>query len=164
MKQGMIAGIAALALAGCVQGERPGGAAPARGDTITYQTSRCFGACPVYSVTVRPDGTGVFTGERFTEVTGERRFTLSRDQYDAFAAALAPYRPAKGEIRYAPDEARCGQAMTDMPGLDVTWEGRERRHLYFYFGCDRTKTRGMAEALGNAADLLPIQNLIGRHP
>src|SRR3546814_11246735 len=42
-----------IALAGCVAG---GTATPADRATITYATQPCFGACPVYTVTVSPDG------------------------------------------------------------------------------------------------------------
>ena len=82
----------AVALAGCAKtGTRPDGKpVPIEGDSITYETGPCFGACPVYSVTVRPDGTGVFDGKRFTAVSGVRAFTLTKAQYDAFAARLAP--------------------------------------------------------------------------
>ncbi|NWO68033.1 DUF6438 domain-containing protein, partial [Escherichia coli] len=73
-------------------------------DSIRYETGACFGRCPIYAVTVRPDGSGVFEGKRFTAVTGERAFKLSRAQYDAFAAKLAPYRPESGQVRYAPGE------------------------------------------------------------
>lgn len=143
------------------------GPAPAtvRGELIRYSTSPCFGACPVYSVTVRPDGTGTFEGQRFTAVTGTRDFRLSRAHYDAFTDRLAPYRPRSGSVRYAPGEANCGQTATDMPSVEVQWDGRAgHRALSFYFGCDREKNRVMADALGSAPDLLPIASLIGARP
>ncbi|WP_213981465.1 DUF6438 domain-containing protein [Sphingomonas sp. dw_22] len=170
MRQWVILGVAAAALGGCIPpGRGPGeagGPVPIEGDSITYATGPCFGACPVYSVTVRPDGSGVFTGMRFTAVSGERRFTLTRAQYDAFAARLAPYRPASGRVRYAPGEPNCGQAATDMPSLDITWTRAigDSQSLYFYFGCDREKNRAMGQALGGAADALPIAALIGARP
>jgi hypothetical protein len=164
----LMLGAAALALAGCVRPGTPdtGRPVPIEGDSISYTTGPCFGACPVYSVMVRPDGTGVFEGKRFTAVTGERRFTLSPAQYAAFAARLAPYRPASGEVRYAHGEPNCSQAVTDMPSVDVTWTRAigDSQRLYFYFGCDRQKNRAMADALGNAPDALPIGELVGAHP
>src|SRR3546814_17276576 len=42
-----------IALAGCVAG---GTATPADRATITYAPQPCFGACPVYTVTVSPAG------------------------------------------------------------------------------------------------------------
>nr|WP_294811546.1 DUF6438 domain-containing protein [uncultured Sphingomonas sp.] len=166
MKQGLGLAVVALALAGCIPAARaPQGPMPIEGDTITYETGPCFGRCPVYAVTVRPDGTGVFEGKRFTAVTGERSFTLSRAQYDAFAARVAPYRPASGEVRYAHGEPNCVSAPTDMPSIDIRWTRAigDSQGLYFYLGC-RRGNEAVAEALGGAVELLPIEALIGARP
>lgn len=163
-----ILGLGALALSGCVapRGGEPGRPVPIEGDSIRYETGACFGACPIYTVTVRPDGTGTFEGKRFTAVTGERRFTLSRAQYDAFAARLAPYRPGSGQVRYAPGEKNCERMATDMPSVDVTWTRAigDSQGLYFYYGCDMEKNQAIADALGEAVEALPIQDLIGERP
>jgi len=162
--------VAGLALAGCAHTRsaptpkpKP---IPVEIDSITYETGPCFGACPVYSVTVRSDGSGVFTGKRFTEVSGERAFKLSPDQYAAFAAQLAPYRPASGEKRISPGEKGCEHAATDLPSVDVTWSRAigDRQRLYYYFGCNMEGNQTMAQALGNAVDALPIEPLIGPRP
>ncbi|AQR73942.1 DUF6438 domain-containing protein [Sphingomonas sp. LM7] len=165
MREWMALSAAALALAGCVAPERPDVVRPIEGDSISYETGPCFGRCPVYAVTVRPDGSGVFEGKNFTAVTGERSFRLTRAEYDAFAAKLAPYRPATGEIRYTPDEPRCGSAPTDMPSVEVIWTRAigDSQKLHFYYGCRRDNA-AIADALGHAAELLPIQALIGPRP
>ncbi|WP_404337023.1 DUF6438 domain-containing protein [Sphingomonas sp. MMS12-HWE2-04] len=133
--------------------------------SITYETGPCFGRCPVYAVMVRPDGTGVFEGKRFTAVTGERKFTLSKAEYDAFAARLEPYRPATGEVRYDMGTPNCGNAPTDMPSVEVRWTRAigDAQKLHFYYGCRRDNA-AMADALGGAAELLPIAALIGPRP
>jgi hypothetical protein len=167
MKQGLGLAVAALALAGCIPaGRAPQGPMPIEGDSIRYETGPCFGRCPVYSVTVRPDGTGVFEGKRFTAVTGERSFTLSRAQYDAFAARLAPYRPASGQVRYSPDNPRCVEAATDLPSVEVTWTRAigDSQSLYYYFGCKLANDDRIADVLGGASDMLPIEALIGERP
>lgn len=167
MRGVMMVMAAGLALAACVPNARPGGERPVaiEGDSISYETQPCHGRCPVYAVTVRPDGTGTFVGNRFTAVEGERPFTLTRAQYDAFAARLAPYRPASGEVRYEMGSANCGNAPTDMPSVDVRWTRAigDSQALHFYYGCRRDNA-AMAEALSGASDLLPIQALIGPRP
>jgi hypothetical protein len=162
MKNWMAMGTAALLLAGCAAHSRPQDAVPIEGDSITLETEPCYGRCPVYAVTVRPDGTGMFEGKQHTAVTGERAFTLSRAQYDAFAARLAPYRPASGEVRYEMGSANCGTAPTDMPSTEVRWTraAGDSQKLHFYHGCRRDNA-ALAEALGGAAALLPIQAMIG---
>ena len=152
--------------AGCstADGGRPAtGEAAVTGAPIRYATSPCFGTCPVYVVTIRPDGSGTFDGGRFTEATGAHAFTADPTTYRRFAAALAPYRP-RGERLVQPGAADCANAPTDMPGVDVRWgDAAAGDHLSFYNGC-RSGNEAMAEALRRAPDLLPIAALIGRPP
>ena len=152
-------GLASLTLAGCATVA----AAPTGGlESIAYETGPCFGACPVYRVTVNRDGSGVFEGRRFTAVTGERRFQATAEQFRAFARHLAPLRPATGEVHYSGEN--CSMTATDMPSADVAWHGAggAQQRLSFYFGCDMERNRAIAERLRAAPDLLPIADLIGR--
>jgi hypothetical protein len=192
MRVGLVLGLGAMLLGGCIPQVTPpegasrprrapssrpapspiphgvpaGPAAPiVRGEMLRYTTSPCFGGCPVYTLTVRPDGTGTFEGQRFTAVTGARDFRVTPAQYEAFLTRLAPYRPRSGTVRIAPDTPQCGPAATDMPSVEVQWDGKAgHRALSYYFGCDRLRNPGMADALGSAPDLLPIAGLIGARP
>jgi len=161
----MMAAMAALggcAMDGATQVDA-GTPMPVESNSITYATHPCFGACPVYSVTVSPDGQGTFTGTRFTAVTGERTFTLSREAYERFAAALAPYRPESGEVRFDMGSEKCGAAITDQPSVDVTWTSEigSSEHLYFYYGC-AGDNQALADALRSAPEALPIAEMIGK--
>ena len=171
MRQWMALGAAALVLAGCARDGRPDlpdAPVAIEADSIRYETSMCFGACPVYAVTLRPDGTGIFEGKRFTTVTGTREFKLSKAEYDAFAAKLAPYRPASGTVLYTPaDKKNCAQAATDLPGVDVVWTRAigDSQSLSYYFGCDMDKNQDMAEAIGSAPEeVSALEALIGPRP
>lgn len=152
--------------AGCtpVEFRAPAAGAPVaiEGDSISYATGPCYGTCPVYTVTVRPDGTGTFEGVRFTAVTGARAFRVTPDAYRRFASALAPYRP-DGERRVEMGSPDCGPAPTDMPSVDVNWTMASggAGHLHFYYGC-RVGNAAMAKALQEAPSLLPIEGFIGR--
>lgn len=153
-------------LGGCASDGAPppaSGGASVRATTISYATQPCFGACPVYTVTVSADGRGHFTGERFTKVIGERDFTLNRAAFDRFAATLAPYRPAAGSVRYEMGSDNCGAAPTDMPSVDVRWNdgGAEEESLHFYLGCRRANP-DLAAALAAAPQALPIEAMIGK--
>jgi hypothetical protein len=48
--------------------------------TIKMNRERCFGSCPVYSVTVHGDGNVEYSGEEFVQDRGPRTETVSRDQ------------------------------------------------------------------------------------
>jgi hypothetical protein len=147
--------VAFAALSACATG--PADATPA--ETIRFETGPCFGACPVYRVTVTGDGSGVFEGRRFTAVTGTRAFRATPAQYRAFARQLAPLRPARGSVRYAGEA--CRSTATDLPSAEVTWRSRRgTRSLYFYYGCDMDRNRAVAERLDAAPRLLPIGDFI----
>lgn len=151
-------------LGGCAM--TTGGASTVEGlqlQSITYSTGPCFGACPVYSVTVGRDGHGTFEGKRFTAVTGARDFTLTEAQFEQFMRALAPYRPTSGEEIHRPG-TDCGQNITDQPSADVVWKqgNGSTQHLYLYYGCDRARFGAMVEGLRQAPSALPIQDFINQ--
>ncbi len=154
---------AAALLGGCATTGAP---VPIEVEDIRYATGPCFGTCPVYSVTIRPDGSGTFEGQRFTAVTGTRTFRSDPATYRRFAAALARYRPAAGEVRYEMGSDLCGKQMvSDLPSIDVFWSentGGAGQHLYFYEGCGMDANRAMRDALKAAPTLLPIGDFIGR--
>ena len=156
-----------LPLAACAATPPPGAPVAIEQEAIRYETGPCFGTCPVYAVTVRPDGSGTFEGQRFTAVTGTRAFTLDPAAYRRFAALLAPYRPASGDVRYAPGEPNCANAPTDMPSATVTWNsntGAAPQTLTYYYGCRGGQGQAIGDTLRTAPDLLPIADLIGPRP
>lgn len=125
--------------------------------SISYETTACYGFCPVYKVTVNVDGSGTFEGREHVAALGERQFRISRAQFAALARHLEPIRPARGDVRY--DAAsRCrgaGLPPTDGASMVVTWRGAPRapQTLLFYSGCPQ---RDVQTRLRDAPRLLPI--------
>ena len=152
LRLALVAALAGCATTGALDAE--GGPA-----SISYETGPCFGACPIYRVTVNADGTGVFEGRRWTAVEGSRSFRVTAQQYRRLVAHLEPLRPASGSVRYSGEA--CEMMATDLPSADVTWEGPAgTQQLYFYHGCDMEKNRAIAERLNAVPDLLPIGEFI----
>ena len=111
-------------------------------------------------MTVNSDGSGTFEGRRFTAVTGERAFQATPEEVRAFAAQLAPLRPAQGSVRFSGET--CEMMATDMPSTEVTWHSEVgEQQLYFYHGCDMEKNQPIATRLNAARDLLPIGDFLG---
>lgn len=136
---------------------------PGRITAVTYETGACFGTCPIYRVTVTERGAGIFEGRRFTAVTGVRRFSVSRGQFRAFVAHLAPIRPAnRRSVRYEGPEL-CPRFATDMPSATISWRSTSggAQTLTYDYGCDPEKNRALAERLRAAPALLPIAAMIG---
>jgi hypothetical protein len=128
---------------------------------MTYVMTPCNGSCPLYAVTVKANGIGMFTGTSNTAVVGRRRFLATREQVAEFLRRLQPYLPA-GELLLSGPNA-CRTYATDLPSVDVTWTDESGAgHLRFDYGCDRGEHHMLAEALRAAPQALPIAGLIGK--
>jgi hypothetical protein len=156
------------ALAACAStvAQAPDGAPiPVERAAITYSTQPCFGTCPVYAVTVSPDGQGVFEGRNHTAVNGEKRFVVDAATYRRFADHLAGLKPESGDRRIDMQSPDCGVAPTDMPSIEVRWStgtGGPDQTLSLYLGCRGEEAQRVATVLKTAPDLLPIAAYIGK--
>jgi hypothetical protein len=140
-------------------------AAPGRSraalETITYETGPCFGVCPVYRVTVSPDGRGVFEGKKFTAVTGKRAFRVDPKTFAEFSRRIRGVRPV-GEVLLTGGDL-CKMMATEMATIDVRWTGGLRQeHLAYNLGCDRERYGWKANVLQKAITVLPVAKFIGR--
>lgn len=151
-------------LAGCAMTPSTGTPIAIERETISYQTSPCYGTCPVYAITVQPDGTGMFEGKQHTAVTGTRAFKATPAQVRAFTAKLAPYRPASGDRMLQPGQPGCENAPTDMPSVEVRWNEMSgaSQALSYYYGCGAADNGATGNALRAAPAELPVADLIGK--
>lgn len=139
----------------------------AQSDTIRFSAGRCFGACPVYSVTVEPDGSGVLIPEKYTAVPGETRFAVTPQQYRRLRDSLAPFRPITGsERKIAPGGADCKRMATDMPGYRIVWTRakQEETRLDYYGGCHDPQHTRLRAAIAAVPKLLDIQKMLTPAP
>lgn len=138
---------------------------PIERESITYSTDPCFGTCPVYSVSVTPDGGGVFEGKQHVARIGTQEFRIDPASYRRFADTLASVRPQQGDRNISHGEPDCGNAPTDMPGITVRWSsdtGAADQTLRLYLGCRSEEAMRVAGVLKAAPDLLPIGAYIGK--
>lgn len=150
----VLASGAALASCAAIPG------APKAPETIRYATGPCFGTCPVYVVTVSSDGVAAYDGRNHVQVEGRRTFVVSDAEFEAFKAALAPYRPEG--IRKL-DHSTCTNMATDLPTIEVAWnDGKRRDILSVNLGCDMETNRPMFQALQAAPLQLPLDIYVGR--
>lgn len=171
----MRAAVALLAglLAGCGGASAPPapapssqtGLSPARTILISY--GACLGKCPIFTVTISVLGQGNFEGQNFTAVNGNRAFPVSRAQYDAVAAALAPLRPADDSQLKAYSDPNhrpaCTDYRTDKPTRIVTWTGLDGKQqaLVWDSGCRDERYAGVQPAIDKALAALPVGPWIG---
>ena len=96
----------------------------------TLERTGCFGTCPIYSVTVRTDGTVEYEGRRFVKLRGHRVGKLDAHQLAALRAAFSEAKFLALEDRFACFEA------TDNPSAIVTYRSGDKvRTLRHYYGC-----------------------------
>ena len=63
--------------------------APAKSKLLAkVERSGCPGACPVFSFTVFFDGSAIYQGEAHTVVSGEKEFSLTKDQLSRVRSAF----------------------------------------------------------------------------
>ena len=139
-------GCLVLLAMGCVprpSGESAESAAPA-GDVaaapdsvaVTLERGPCFGACPVYSLTISTAGEVRFTGTRHTAQAGEATRRIPPARVDSLLAELKEGGYLDFADVYEPGAPGCGRAPTDLPSATTSavLDGR-RKEIRHYYGC-----------------------------
>ncbi|MAS38008.1 MAG: hypothetical protein CL610_28695 [Anaerolineaceae bacterium] len=104
---------------------QPANASP----VITLERTPCFGSCPVYTVTIYDDGTVVYNGGNFVEVTGEQTTTIEPEVVEQLVAGFE----AAGYFEWADEYTE--MTVTDLPTIttSVTRDG-ETKQITRYAG------------------------------
>ena len=114
----VLSALAALALTGLGACALTPVETPTDAETISYSVGPCFGFCPVYTVSVTPDGHVAFNGERHTATLGKREKDGGAQAYRTISNALAAYRPVTGTTA----DTQCESQMSDQQHYRVTWK------------------------------------------
>lgn len=112
-----LGGCASLPATSAAPVSTPASTSTPAAETIGYSVGPCFGFCPVYSVTVTPDGVVTFHGERHSAALGQHVRQTSPATYRVMAEALAAYRPASG----TDERTACDAQATDMSDYRISW-------------------------------------------
>lgn len=129
----------ALTLVACAGNSESARPAPTERDSISMTRGPCFGACPMYEVTVYGDGRVVFRGDRFVAQSGEHTRTIDPTEAAALFAAADSigFFDLPMAITPANPEA-CGGSWTDMPSADITvWWAGLHHEVAHYHGCPK---------------------------
>ena len=129
-----------LLLAACSATPESGATpAPAASDQLSMTRGPCFGACPMYAVTVYGDGRVEFVGDRFVEKTGSHSAVADPVR----VAELFAYAESIGFFDMPQNitpanEPACGMSHTDDSSAEITlvWGDRDRT-VSHYHGCSK---------------------------
>ena len=99
------------------------------GPAITLERTACFGACPVYRISVSPEGLINYEGRAHVRQLGRATAQISPERVNALLSELekAGYFSLAG--RYTPAEPVCGRYSTDSPSIitSVQYDNRSKR-------------------------------------
>ena len=103
---------------------------------ITLERTVCFGACPIYKLTIFSDGRVDYQGIRFVKRMGKASSRISRAQLEQLVAEFTNNDYFKLDDSYTPGAKGCPQAATDMPSAitSLTWRGKTKT-VNHYHGC-----------------------------
>lgn len=154
----------ALALAACASGgERNGETARdiSPFDYVTLSKSPCFGACPVYDITLQGDGRVTYHGGRFTKLQGQHSATYSASRFLEVLSMLEMRGFADFDDAYTRDT--CQPWATDHPTVTVELKSADlTKKLVWYTGCRGIEERGRLEGMVDELErILDVQAFIG---
>ncbi len=97
---------------------------------VTIERGPCFGACPVYKLSVLADGAATYDGIQFVDVEGNQTARLTAEEVRAFADAVV-----EADFFHLAD--RYEVQITDLPSITVTvtMDGRTKSVYHYGLGC-----------------------------
>ena len=124
---------------------------------VTLYRSPCFSGCPVYSVSVTPDGVVTYRGTDNVRRLGIERARVSPARVEALLRELEGAGYFLLADRYRPSEPVCGRYVPDLPTVITTLRvGRRLQQVEHDHGCGgapmslRVMESRIDEALGTA--------------
>jgi hypothetical protein len=129
---------------------------------ISLERRPCFGACPVYTVTLERSGAVIFQGRRFVADTGTFTGSIPAARADSLFRELDAGGWFAFADRYGMGEPGCERFATDLPSVvtEVRMDGRAKRVEHDY-GC--TGAPAKLEALERRIDeVAGVRKWVGR--
>jgi hypothetical protein len=103
---------------------------------ISLQRTACFGVCPVYNVSIYPNGLVEFHGERFVASVGDYNHRVDPANFDRLAqfAREIDFYSLSAEYRVRIEADNSVTAVSDLPSRITTVETRsEAKSVLNYF-------------------------------
>jgi len=103
-------------------------------EIINYSTTECHGTCPIYSLSLSPDGKVIFNGLKYTNIQGIKEVKVTQETYNKIADQLNEYRPKTGE---SISDNNCSKRATDHQFVNFVWLAKSGTETKFehYKGC-----------------------------
>ena len=104
--------------------------------TLSMKRSGCYGQCPIYDVSVQPDGKVLFDGKFYTNITGKAEDKISEGQLKQLVAEIEGTEFFSLQNAYTNESDNCPSSATDMATVIVSIKlnGKEKT-ITHYLGC-----------------------------
>ncbi len=124
---------------------------------LKMERSACYGRCPIYDLTVQPDGKVIFEGKFWTKTTGKAEDKLTEEQLKRLINEIEKANFFSFDNAYNYDSKNCPNLATDMPGvtLKINLNGKEKT-INHYQGCFENDKPKDNSSSGKAEDLSEI--------
>jgi Domain of unknown function (DUF6438) len=146
--------LVAAALVGCSHGStspEPPAAAPI--EAVTMHRSACHGSCPVYSVTVKADGTVLFSALEHVKPLGDSTHRVPAARVAELAKTIDEIGYWQWQDRYLAEEDGCAAVATDHPGVDIeVRRGGATKRVSYYYGCKGLPVADQIDRLSKTID------------
>ncbi|MDR6673858.1 DUF6438 domain-containing protein [Xanthomonas sp. 1678] len=104
--------------------------------SVTMHRSACYGTCPVYTVTIKADGTVEFNGDQHVLIPGKSKSFVAKSDYDYLVSSIDRLQFSTWKGQYIYKEDGCKSVWTDNPTVDITVTGKKgKKHVSYYYGC-----------------------------
>jgi hypothetical protein len=103
---------------------------------VTLKRTACFGTCPIYTLTIKADGSVVFEGEKFTATTGKAEAKISEAKIRELIKAFEEADYFGFDDSYGYDSSNCPSTATDMPTVTTSIQiNNRKKSIDHYLGC-----------------------------
>lgn len=110
--------------------------AVANNSVVSLYRSPCYGGCPVYSISVSPDGLVTYQGKDAVLRTGTETAQIPRQRVDALLKELEAAGYFEFASRYRPSERVCGRYVPDAPSVITSVRlGERSKQIEHDYGC-----------------------------
>jgi Domain of unknown function (DUF6438) len=146
----LIAALAVVFAVACSKSETGVAQGQIDDPVIVLSEGPCLGTCPVYDMTLHPDGAYILNGRKFVKTEGATEGNLGTGAWTAAEDVLntADFWTMK-QVQTGETLVNC---MTDAPSVMITWrtpEGREKTVTY-NAGCGVAQMQTLIRDLRNA--------------
>ncbi|WP_019960698.1 DUF6438 domain-containing protein [Woodsholea maritima] len=122
---------------------------------VQLEQGPCFGFCPIYTITLKPDLSYDFRPRDYTQIKSRKVGTVRQDQWQAVEDAVreADFFTLPADINPF-NRRECPMAPTDMPSAIVTVSRSDgtSHSVTYYYGCGHARMERLIMNLHDGFD------------